>query len=537
MGTKNCPETPRQKMINMMYLVFVAMMALNVASEVLDAFKVVDRSLTQTLKTVDLKNKLIYSSFDQAYMLNQAKVKDWRDKALAVKDHTDSLMTHIQTLKENLVLQSGAKNLSLPENKGTSIEERPFLISSAGDTLLIGKEDDINTPSEMMIQQRKGKELKEGIEAYRNFLVSQLDEGAPLRENILESLDTSDGPVNLKEGGERKTWQSFHFENKPLIAVIALLSKMQIDIKNAETNIINSLYGQIDASSFKFDKLSAYILPKSTYVLEGDAFEAQIFLGAEESTQEPEIYVGNTRIPIVDGKGQYKITASKSGTYKWSGLIKYKTPEGGFNSYPFEGEYQVGTPSVTISPTKMNVLYQGLPNPVSISVPGIAAASIRPVVSNGKIEQRGDEFFILPNELDPSGRKTKIDVYATVGGQERLMGSMPFRVKEVPAPIAEIGGKSGGNIRKEDLMAEEAIFATLKDFDFDLKYTITQFDISLTKGGYTNTFPSTSNRFTQQQKDQLKQLTQGNQIYIDNIKARGDNGVVKELSPIAFKIR
>ncbi len=536
MGTKNCPETPRQKMINMMYLVFVAMMALNVASEVLDAFKVVDSSLAQTLNTVDLKNQLIYNSFDKAYLLNQSKVKDWREKALSVKKETDSLTLKIQNLKELLVIQSGGKNLSDPKYKGTFPDDMPFVVNSKGDTILISKQDDINTPSEIMITKKKARELKEDIERYKNFLISQLPENSPIIETLNNTLDTPDPKISLKEGGERKTWETTHFESKPLIAVIALLSKVQIDIKDAETNVITNLFGQIDASSFKFDKLSAYVLPKSTYVLEGDVFEAHVFLGAEESTQQPEIFVGNSKLPVVDGKGVYKAQANSEGTFKWSGLIKYKTPEGSFNTYPFQGEYQVGKPAVTISPTKMNVLYQSLPNPISISVPGIPAGNIRPIVTNGKIEQKGNEFFVYPNDLDPNGTRTRIEVFASVGGQERSMGSMAFRVKEVPVPIAEVGGKNGGNIRKEDLLVEDGIFAMLKDFDFDLKYTVTQFDVTFS-GTYVRTYSSTSNRFTKDQKDLFRQLSQGNIIYIDNIKARGDNGVVKDLASITFKIR
>ncbi len=535
MGTKNCPETPRQKMINMMYLVFVAMMALNVASEVLDAFKVVDSSLTQTLNTVDLKNQLIYNSFDKAYLLNQDKVKDWHEKAMVVKKATDTLTHKIQDLKEYLAIESGSENLSDPENAGVSIGEMPFLVSSRGDTVVISKQDDINTPSEILIAKKKAKELKEEIENYKTLLISQFPENSPIIETLSKALDTSDPKINLKEGGEKKTWETTHFENKPLIAVIALLSKIQIDVKDAEANVITNLFGQIDASSFKFDKLSAYVLPKSTYVLQGDAFEAHIFLGAEESTQQPEIFVGNSKLPVVDGKGVYKIQTSAEGTFKWGGLIKYKTPEGSYNTYPFEGEYQVGRPSVTISPTKMNVLYQNLANPVSISVPGITA-SIRATISNGRIEQRSGEFFAYPSDLDPNGSRTKIEVFATVGGQERSMGSMVFRVKEVPPPIAEIGGKEGGNIKKEELLVEEAVFASLKDFDFDLKYTVTQFDVTFA-GTYVKTYSSTSNRFTKEQKDLFKQLSQGNIIYIDNIKARGDNGVQKDLASITFKIR
>ena len=177
-------------------------------------------------------------------------------------------------------------------------DSEAFVVNSKGDTLVVTREDDLNTPSEIMIQQKKGNDLKNKIQEYRGFLTSFLDPGSPLSETIVKQLDTSDSKPNLKEGGERKTWESVHFESKPLIAVITLLSKMQVDIENAETNVISSLYSQIDASSFKFNKLGDRILAKSTYVMLGDKFEAEIFLSAEDTTKQPEIFVGNTKMRI-----------------------------------------------------------------------------------------------------------------------------------------------------------------------------------------------------------------------------------------------
>lgn len=536
MGTKNCPETPRQKMINMMYLVFVAMMALNVASEVLDAFRVVDNSLTQSLKTTDLKNNLIYASFSNAYAENPAKVQEWYDKAMQVKSKTNELVEKIQALKEELTIASDGFNLNDPQNKDESISDLPYFTNSKGDTIVMKKQDELNVPTEMMITQKKAEELKNSINQYRDFLISKIDTASPIADNIRGTLDTSDPKVNFKEGADKKSWEVAHFENKPLIAIITLLSKIQIDIRTSETNIISNLYSQIDASSFKFNRLGAHVFPKSNYVLKGDVFEAEIFLGAEDTTQQPEIYVNNRQLSLVGGKGVFKVPANEAGTFKWGGFIKYKTPDGNYKSYPFQSEYQVGEPSATISPLKMNVLYQGLANPIGVSVPGVSSQNIKITATNGTISQQGGQYVINPRELDPTGKKTKIDVYATFNGQDKFMGTMAFRVKDVPPPVAEISGKSGGIIKKEDLIVEDGIFATMKDFDFDLKYTITSFSISF-GGTYVKDYSSSSNRFTEEQKSQFKQLSRGNIIYIGNIMARGDNGATKELSPITFKIQ
>ena len=537
MATKNCPETPRQKMINMMYLVLTALLALNVAAEVLESFRVVDASLVQTLNNVSRKNDQIYGAFDAAYIQNPTKVKEWKDKADQVRQKTSELTLKIKDIKEDLVMSTGGLPLKNADPNYVFSPDEPFIVNSKGDTIVIKREDDLNVPSEKMITQKKGEDLKNSINEYRDFLISNLDEGSPLRESIRRQLDTSDPPRSLKEGAEKKTWESEHFESKPLIAVLTLLSKVQIDIQNAETNLISTLYSQIDAASFKFNRLGARILAKSTYVLEGDQFEAEIFLAAEDTTQQPEIFVGGTKLSMRDGMGVYKATASKVGTFKWSGLIKYKNPEGNFISYPFEGEYQVGKPTATISATKMNVLYLGIPNPIKVSVPAMASENLVVTTTNGRIVKKGEDYEVYPDKLDGLGKNTSIIVNAKVDGQTRLMGSMAYRVKEVPPPLATIGGLNGGTIRKEDLMAEEGIFAELKDFDFDLKFRVIQFDVSFS-GTYVKTTSSKTNKFTDEQKGFFSKLTPGSLIYIDNISAKGDDGQpARPLAPVSFKIR
>lgn len=539
MSSKNCPESTRQKMINMMYLVLTAMLALNVASEVLESFRVVDASLVQTLNNIKRKNDQIYDAFYAADKENHEKVGEWKAKADQVKQRTLELTNTIKDLKEELVVACGGVPLKSMEAGYKLSDAEAFVVNSKGDTLVVSREDDLNTPSEIMIQQKKASDLKNRIQDYRTFLTSFLDQGSPLSETIIKQLDTSDSKPNLKEGGERKTWESAHFESKPLIAVITLLSKMQVDIENAETNIISSLYSQIDASSFKFNKLGARILAKSTYVMLGDKFEAEIFLSAEDTTKQPEIFVGNTKLTMRDGKGIYTVPANQVGTFKWGGLIKFKNPEGNINSYDFQGEYQVGKPSATISPTKMNVMYLGIPNPIKISVPGVASENLVVTLSNGRIEKSGDDYLAYPSKLDATGKSTSISVSARVGTETKPMGAMEFRVKEVPPPLATIGGKNGGNLKKEDLLSENGIYAELKDFDFDLKFKVTQFDVTLSgAGGYVKTFSAKDNKFTSEQRDQFGKLGQGSIIYIDNIMAKGDDGQpARPLSPISFKIR
>ena len=536
MGAKNCPETPRQKMINMMYIVLTAMLALNVAAEVLEAFRVVDSSLLETLKTVDMKNAQVYASFERAFAENETRVGDWKVKADLVREETDKIISYIDQLKEDMVKKSGYRPAAPQERV---VGNTFFFVTQTSDTLVIKKEDDLNVPSQHMITQKKGTELKEEIIRYRQNLVNLIEENdVELRNTILAALDTSDPPVNLKEGGEKKSWETERFLDKPLVAVMALLSKIQIDVKNSEANLINYLYAQIDAGSFLFNKLGARVIPQSSIVLQGDEYVAEVFMAAEDTTQQPQIFINNQQVPVQDGKATFRVRTSQPGVFSWSGLIKYKTPAGTIKDYPFTQQYQVTEPSVTMSATRMNVFYRGLENPFDVGGGGIPHENLEVTMTNGTVTKRGNSFIIRPNELDEQGRRTTVSVFANVGGQRRLLGTTNWRVKRVPHPVAQVAGQTSGTIRKERLLVEDGVMAVLEDFDFDFKYTVTQFRVEVVgPGGYTNAWESNNNRFTNDQKDQFRRLNPNSLVYISNIKAVGSDGVTVDIDPISFKLQ
>lgn len=536
MGAKNCPETPRQKMINMMYIVLTAMLALNVAAEVLEAFRLVDSSLLHTMVGVEAKNRQIYTAFEQAYIENPVKVQEWKDKADNVKKISADMVSYISNLKEELIKYSGYEQIG-PDQPYDP--DRFNFITQKGDTLQIKKEDDLNGPSEYMITQKNANELKNKIETYRNSLVSNIEaEDTELKETILTMLETPNPSAGLKEADEQKTWESQYFENKPLIAVLTVLSKMQIDVTNSESNVINYLYSQIDAGSFKFNSLGARVIAKSNIVFQGEPYEAEVFLAAEDTTQQPEILINGRQAEVIDGKANYTVSTNEPGVFKWSGLIKYKTPAGIIKNYPFEQEYQVTAPSVTMSATKMNVFYKGLKNPFDVSGGGLPDEDLEAEMTNGKITKSGDEWIVEPTDLDELGRgKTKVSVYANIGGTRRLIGTSNWRVKRVPDPVAVVGTSKGGDIRKESLSIQDGVQAVLEDFDFDFKYTVTEFELQTTEGGYTNIKKSNNNRFTAEQKSMIQRATPQSVVYIGSIKARGDDGSVRDLKPISFIIR
>nr|WP_319998622.1 gliding motility protein GldM [uncultured Draconibacterium sp.] len=535
MGAKNCPETPRQKMINMMYIVLTAMLAINVAAEVLEAFRVVDNSLLQTLEAVDMQNAQIYSSFEQAYIENPTKVGEWKEKADQLKIRSKEMINYVAALKDEVVAYSGEK---LVDEDNPMDEDGFYHTKLDGSVVEVVKKDDLNGPSELMITQGRATDLKNAIIEYREFLSSLINEDdEELRHTILSELKTDDPERKAKGEGNYKSWESEYFEDKPLIAVMTLLSKIQIDTKNSEASVAKYLYAEIDEGSFKFNRLKARVIANSNVVLMGDEYKAEVFLAAEDTTQQPVIMINGNEVEVKDGKATYIGNTSQAGKFSWSGLIKYKTPGGIVKSYPFEQEYQVSEPTVTMSATKMNVFYRGLKNPFDVGGGAIPNEDLEVQMTNGKVTRDGDAYLIEPTELDEMGRKTKVIVYATINGTRRLIGTTDWRVKRVPDPVAQINGQSGGDIRKEVLKIQDGVLAVLEDFDFEFGYKVTQFTMETTGGGYTNRYPANSNRFTEEQKNALKNVNINSIVYIGDIKAVGDDGTTRDLKPISFKIK
>ena len=509
MGTKYCPEAPRQKMISLMYLVLTAMLALNVDKSVLDAFAVVNNNFMQTIENFTAKNQRVYNDFNNAAQENPQKAGELNKEVLKVKASSDSLYRYIFSLKELIV-----KTADGPE----------------GDVNAIKAQENLNFAAEIMITKKHGSELKKAIEAYRSSLLALIDtSNTELIASINQSLSTSPPP---KKEGSTPSWEESKFEGYPLIAVITLMSKIQSDVRNAESDVIHHLYAQIDASSFKFNKLQAQVVSKSDFVLQGSPYEARVFLSAVDTTVKPEIIVGGTTLSNNDGL--YRVITSREGKVEYSGHINYKNPDGIIVAYPFKHEYEVAKPSMTVSPTKMNVFYAGLDNPVSVSVPGISPTNVKVSITNGSIQPGATGYVVRPDKI---GVLSTISVSALIDGTSKEIGSMPFRVKRVPDPVASVAGKIEGVITKNELLAQQGVLAKIPDFDFEMNFSVTSFVVSTSKGGFVVDKPAKGNRFTQDQKDLMKGLNPGGRLYIESIVVIGDdNPKPRTLPPISFKI-
>jgi len=540
-------ETPRQKMIGMMYLVLTAMLALNVSKEAVEAFKKVDQGLTKTVANYEIKNNLTYEDFERAFSENEVKAGPWRSKAVELNKRADELFDYLQDIKIEIIKEAEGEETLAVNGREVDIEH-------------VEKIDENNIPSQILIgddENGKANDIRALIDDYREFLIETVDGGnVSVEQSVLESLDTSEGKA---PDGTTERWEDHTFYHLPLVAVITILSKLQVDVRNSETDVLNYLYNQIDASSYKFNKLVPTVIA-SNYVMRGNSYNASVFIAATDTTKKPDIYVGRydstinadgtksyqmvgdyETLDIDDqGRGIYSKPATSVGDKPWGGLINMSAPDGSVVSYPFKSAYTVGAPNVVVSPTAMNVLYVGIDNPIDISVPGVGSDAISASMSNGNIKRgrlqgyRG-EWVASPTTV---GQDASVNVRAVVNGERMSFPPYKFRVKGIPAPITEFAGKTtDAAVPKAQLLVQPGVFAVQPDFLFDLKYTVTKFTVIVVKGGFDRVAPSTNNRITADQKALIQGLSRGQKLYLTDVWAVGPDKKQVQINSLILTVQ
>ncbi|HOY33127.1 MAG TPA: gliding motility protein GldM [Bacteroidales bacterium] len=535
MGATNCPETPRQKMIQMMYLVLTAMLALNVSKEILNAYLIVNESMVTTNSNFSKKVESTYSQFAKQKEINEAKVLPYYKKAEQAKKMSADLVAYIEQMK--LEVMAGESRTSIEECKTADFKSLKGLDKWSESTrYFIGRSE--------TGQGAKATELRLKLEEYKKNMMELID--PKYRSGMNIGLDFK-GPYHSSNGREQ-TWEMHNFYNTIMAADIVILNKMIAEVKNAEFDVVSQLLASVSLEDFKFDKIGAKVVAKSNYILTGETFEADIFVAAYDTKQTPVIIVGggvDTNTLVVSGAqqtvegvagvGKLKLAAGGPGVKQFGGVIKVKGADGIEKSYPFNSEYVVGTPSATISPTKMNVFYIGLDNPVSISVPGASNEQVTATITGGggTITKTGGGLYNV--KVSQQGEAT-VNVSAKMGTTSRSMGSMKFRCKRVPNPVPYVGNVSGGLIPKGTLLAAGGVIPRMDGFEFDAYFTITSFTFTMSQAGDLISLTSNSSKFTSQMVTMLNKATKGQKVYIEDIKAKGPDGSSRSLSSIALKI-
>ncbi|MDR1006521.1 MAG: gliding motility protein GldM [Bacteroidales bacterium] len=522
MGATNCPETPRQRMISMMYLVYTAMLALNVSAEILQSFQTVGDSIEVTNNLLLQKSESSYQAFENAYKANPDKVAANWNKALEVKKATREILNYIDNIKYELVakvdgLQGGvaeAKNILTKQGFGGVVRQDNFDIPT---NYFIGMDETGNSG--------KATELKNKIDAYQSKMLQYVD--SRYRERIKKIQIDTKTKYPGKGGGEQN-WQMYNFYHSIVLADLVILNKLKSEIQNSELDMINILYSAISADDFKFDNVSARVIPKSTYVIQGSPFEGDLLVVAYDSKTKlrAEINGGQTLTSNDSGIVALKLPSTQLGPHKYGGKV-YVKKELTEVEYPFSGEYFVAAPTATVSLDNMNVFYIGVDNPVSISVPGANADQVFPTITG-----TGSSITkVAPGKYKVNVKtqgKVHIIISANINGKTMQMGDCEYRVKPIPRPMAVIGNQSGGSISREELAAQGRINIKMDNFDFNVRFSVTSFRMQIAAGGDSQ-IPMESNgpNFTPEMLNKINKLRRGNKVFIEEIRAVGPAGAIK----------
>lgn len=540
-------QSPRQAMINMMYLVLTALLAMNVSKEILDSFITVNNGLENTKLSLNDKMTAQYASFESFAGENAAKYGAAWNEAKKIKTAGAEIIAYVDSIKAKAIMTAeGWPRDSVVLGDGRIVDLAKVTKKDSHDeltNLLIGDE-----PAKPKDGPMSATDLRTKLEAFREMVKNSRKEDTELAASMDRVFNFED---RKDASGTMNNWQSINFYHVPLAAGITILSKIQADVRNAEGEVVKRMMDAVEGKSFKFNKLTTIVKPLSSYVTVGSKYTAEIFLGAYDDQNAPEVYIAGPgatvdtvakkingeaiKLPMNGAKAVLERVAGGAGLQTVRGIIKFK-PVGGEETIEwFETTYEVAAPSLVVSPTKMNVFYRGVDNPVSVSVSGYSNKDIMATASNGTLTKSADGYIMRP------GKDAEATIGATVtnpDGTKKPMPGLKFRVKNVPNPTPYFAGKSVNdeNIKKAELTAAAGVIAKMENFEFDLKFEVVEYRVTMIVNGVPLEKVTKGAAVSGDMKEMFKKAKPGQKIYIEGIKARGPDGTVRNLGGLSFKV-
>jgi len=515
------PKENRQQMINLMYLVLTALLALNVSAEILNAFSVVNKSLRTSNSALDLNNKGRFATFDdrikkeadnKILIINKAKAEQ-------VAAMSKEMNSYVQELIDEVIKQAGDIDPQTGEMK---------------------RRDDIDVSTRYLVEGSKGKgdgegyNLKKKLADYKAKLIAQFDDPV-MKKKLNETL-----PLTTKAKTESGDWVRETFFQMPAIATQTLLTKLQNDIKASEGDVISALMLSTDeeiriAAPIKLDQFGAKIVAPTSYVLRGEPFKAELFLAASSSEAGAVKIVANGSQLAVNKEGVavYSGGTGEVGEKTINGYVELTNKRTGkIEKYPFEPfKYTVALPFATVTPTKMNVFYIGVDNPVAVSAAGVSASNLDVSMTNGSLTGSGGNYTV---RVTTAGT-TNVTVKDTKG---RNFGAFPFRIKRIPDPIAKCANRSGGTVSSAEFRVQRGVIAELENFDFDAKFEVLGYNVVYAAKRQDLAIASVSGPlFNSQVQSFLSQAKPGDLVYIEEIRVKGPDGQTRKIPGITFKLQ
>jgi gliding motility-associated protein GldM len=503
-------QTPRQRMIGILYLVLLGLIALSIPDNLMDAFKNISDSLTASKSNVQTGIDNTYSAFEKTKLVEQAeRAKPIYAKAKQASKVASELTDYVESIKKHLVDATGGFNADINDYKGR---------------------ENTDVPVHYMVDKKKAYELHKKIDEAREKLLALLTEKE--RAGINLAL-RADAPVKRK-GFPSRDWENANFgQGIPMGAAMTALIKIQADVKNAENEVVKKILGEVDQAVVNLDRFSAVAVAPSSYVLVGQPYTAEVFLTASDSKSSPDITVGGSRLPTEEGRGKYVGSTNSEGVHTWIGTINVKQTDGSIKTYTTQPQtYTVARPSAVVSPDKMNVFYIGVPNPVSISAPGIAKDKLRLSMSSGNISGSNGNYTVT---VSNPGTTTVTVSGELAPGKTSVLGSTLFRVKRIPPPKATFAGKSGGTVSAANIRAQDYVTAKLDNFDFDAKFRVTRFTLIIVKAKQDPIkLIASGDELTAAMHQAMSTVTPNTTVIFNDIIAVGPDGVPNGLDAIVI---
>ncbi len=509
MAIKKRMISPRQKMINLMYVVLMAMLAMNVSSEVLEGFSIVEKSLARTTEQTTKENMSLYDAFDKQYSSNAAKTKEWYMKAETVKDKSQYLFDLISEIKRLIAIEADG-----PKADVNNIKNKESLEAAA----------------QVMIAPGKvwGDKLYNSINSYREDMLKMVED--PYKKAVISANLSTEVPQNK----ENKNWKEYYFEEMPAVAVLTFLTKLQSDIRYTEGEVLHTLMTNIDAGDVRVNSLEALVIPNSQTIVRGNKFTANIVMAAIDTTQVPEIYVGedNTRL----SGNIFEAVCTRTGDFNLKGYLQTAGKDGSLIRRSFSQPYSVVEPTATVSSDLMNVLYAGYNNPISVSVPGVPLSQVTATMDGGSLTKTAEGRYIArPSRMG----KATISVFSNASGKQQQMAQYEFRVRRLPEPTTYITIKDekgnseryfGGAINRTALTSAGGIGAAIDDGILDVPFRVKSFEtVFFDRMGNAVPMASEGNSFTERQKEAFQKLARNRRFYISRVTAIGPDGIERKL--------
>ena len=572
-------ETPRQKMIGMMYLVYTALLAMNVSKDILDAFDTVNSGVQTTNITLSNQINQKYAAFEEQYGLDKEKVGPYWEQAQALREEATEFINYVEALKWDLVKKiectgkdEGPVAYALKEGllRSTDTLKNGRRIYNIN-TSKVKSRDNYNQPTAYMMGNPEGPgnggeayELSERIRRFRHEVIKamgpeHLHEVGLITDSIygtkahLEENGYTDAQMKkLPLPGEyygakisyypgstdmvQDSWEYHNFHHTVLVADVTLLNKIISEAQTAELNAVTELMSDIHASDFTFDEIGAKVFAESGYLLSGQTYKAQAMVTAWKNSQltaRVKLDGGAEKVYTSDAQGVIPLEWNVGvGSHNYTGVIDMLDPSTNqMEEFPFQGSFVVAPPAVSVSATKMNVVYRGIDNPIAVG--GGVGGEISATATSGTLTRTGNGTYNLrPGEAN--------EVTINVSSAGSSLGSMKFRVKDLPKPEAVIRNVVNGLVSKSALLAANRVEAEMKDFDFDgVHYDVVGYTFRYkTKAGTTKEAKANSGTFTDEIKNAISGSNVGDMFVFTAIQVRGNDGKTKTLeTPIGVEIK